>query len=356
MKERPILFSAPMVRAILEGRKTQTRRAVNPQPDISVLKESARDLDFEFRRMPVLGPTHVPAEWGFCPKYDKPECVPIYGYKCPYGQPGDRLIVAREIQSVGRNYCAGSDGVIYSRARGDWRPLKAHGNGNGYPCVTVMDGSRKTTRSVHSLVCEAFYGEAPFDGAQVRHLDGGTKNSLPNNLAWGTQAENWHDRKCHGNGMEGEKHHAAKLTDEDRAHVRWAIERGLCSQRHAARTLGMTQSAIGQMMAGSEASVVEQDVPSDRIPLITLKIVSVRVERLQDISEADAKAEGADCLVTDNCTDESRALLDMPLMEDGSPYRNGYALLWESINGPGSWDANPWVWVVEFKRVEVAIK
>lgn len=314
MKERPILFNAPMVSAILAGTKAQTRRVVKPQP------------------LWIAEP-NVP--------FATVDADPKGIIACPYGQPGDRLVVAREIQSVGRNYCAGSDGVIYSRARGDWRPLKAHGNGNGYPCVTVMDGSRKTTRAVHSLVCEAFYGAAPFDGAQVRHLDGGTKNSLPNNLAWGTQAENWHDRKCHGNGMEGEKHHAAKLTDEDRAHVRWAIERGLCSQRHAARTLGMTQSAIGQMMAGSEASVVEQDVPSDRIPLITLKIVSVRVERLQDISEADALAEGVSP--------------DMGLCwqsGDDTP-RGMYGELWESINGPGSWDTNPWVWVVEFKRVEV---
>lgn len=93
MKERPILFSSTMVRAILEGRKTMTRRVVKPQPDLSILKESYRDLEFEFRRMPVLGPTHVPHEWGFCAKYDKPNCVPIYGYKCPYGTIGDRLWV-----------------------------------------------------------------------------------------------------------------------------------------------------------------------------------------------------------------------------------------------------------------------
>lgn len=84
---------------------------------------------------------------------------------------------------------------------------------------------------------------------------------------------------------------------------------------------------------------------------ILLEVTGVRVERLQDISEADAKAEGADCLITANCSDQSRALLDLPLMEDRTPYRNGYALLWETINGPGSWDANPWVWVIEFKRV-----
>lgn len=314
MKERPILFNGPMVRALLDGSKTQTRRAVKPQPH-----EGGR-----------------PEHWS----------ISEFAQLCPYGQPGDRLVVAREIPSAGRNYCAGSDGVIYSRARGDWQPLKAHGNGNGYPCVTVMDGSRKTTRAVHSLVCEAFYGAAPFDGAQVRHLDGDTKNSRPNNLAWGTQSENWHDRKCHGNGMEGEKHHAAKLTDEDRTHVRWAIERGLCSQRHAARTLGMTQSAIGQMMNSSEASIAEQDVPSDMIPCITLEIVSVRVERLQEISSEDTLREGVE-------RHDKHDLLWMgPSKDDLVPhYVAEYRKIWESINGPGSWAANPWVWAVEFKRL-----
>lgn len=80
---------------------------------------------------------------------------------------------------------------------------------------------------------------------------------------------------------------------------------------------------------------------------ITLGITNVRIERLNDISEDDAKAEGADCLITANCTPQSRALLDMPLMDDTAPYRNGFALLWESINGDGSWTANPWVWVIE---------
>jgi len=86
----------------------------------------------------------------------------------------------------------------------------------------------------------------------------------------------------------------------------------------------------------------ERSVPSIHMPRwasrITLEVTGVRVERLQDISEADAMAEGA------------------PWAACGSPQEGsqkaGYARLWESINGPGSWDANPWVWVVEFKRVE----
>jgi hypothetical protein len=76
---------------------------------------------------------------------------------------------------------------------------------------------------------------------------------------------------------------------------------------------------------------------------ITLEITNFRVERLCEISEEDAIAEGV--------TPTS------PLYGDsgGFVHQGGieaFSKLWESINGPGSWEANPWVWVVEFKRVE----
>lgn len=85
---------------------------------------------------------------------------------------------------------------------------------------------------------------------------------------------------------------------------------------------------------------------------IQLEITGVRVERLQDISEDDARAEGADYQSTSQFDDKEKSLLDIPLMDDAAPYRNGYAMLWESINGSGSWDANPWVWVLEFRRIK----
>lgn len=85
---------------------------------------------------------------------------------------------------------------------------------------------------------------------------------------------------------------------------------------------------------------------------LELEILGVRVERLQAINEHDAQAEGADALNFDNCGAFERDLFDMPLMENGTPRRNGFALLWEAINGDGSWASNPWVWVVEFKLVE----
>jgi len=84
---------------------------------------------------------------------------------------------------------------------------------------------------------------------------------------------------------------------------------------------------------------------------ITLEVTGVRVERLQDISEEDAQAEGADSCVWDGIEDDIGALIDWPLKETANPYRNGYALLWEQINGPASWASNPWVWVVEFRRL-----
>jgi hypothetical protein len=94
---------------------------------------------------------------------------------------------------------------------------------------------------------------------------------------------------------------------------------------------------------------------------ILLEVVSVRVERLQDISEADAVAEGIKALTKDGRT-----------IKYGIPDRDGlpgndndgwhwcnwmpdaslaYRRLWQEINGFGSWEANPWVWVVEFTRL-----
>ena len=90
---------------------------------------------------------------------------------------------------------------------------------------------------------------------------------------------------------------------------------------------------------------------------ITLDITVVRVERLQEISEADAMAEGVHgypfrpddgwplCTGYMVGADDGATTLH-PKPQD--PYR----LLWEQINGRGSWDANPFVWVLEFRRQE----
>ena len=74
---------------------------------------------------------------------------------------------------------------------------------------------------------------------------------------------------------------------------------------------------------------------------ITLEIASVRVERLNDISEADCIAEG--------CAGGHGAIPGYAYA--ATPFEH-YRALWESINGPGSWDMNPWVFVIEFRMVQ----
>ena len=70
---------------------------------------------------------------------------------------------------------------------------------------------------------------------------------------------------------------------------------------------------------------------------ITLEITGEGVERLQDITEEDALLEG---------------IIPHPTIYFPGQYRLKFKELWQSINGPGSWDENPAVWVITFKRIE----
>jgi hypothetical protein len=89
---------------------------------------------------------------------------------------------------------------------------------------------------------------------------------------------------------------------------------------------------------------------------ITLEVTGVRVERLQDIGEGDSVAEG---VVAPRCPKCNYTLFDCRFQMDhglcGPAYPGSaipvYGTLWSSINGPGSWEANPFVWVIEFKRI-----
>ncbi|KRD71392.1 hypothetical protein [Lysobacter sp. Root96] len=134
--------------------------------------------------------------------------------------------------------------------------------------------------------------------------------------------------------------------------------------------------------AGSEVAIDGRRWrPSIHMPRtasrITLEVTDVRVERLQDISEADAAAEGVEAL--DSTEDEDRDASDFDRQLCGNcgglrlyaslganlgvsfdtdcrecdSHAKRFRWLWEGINGSESWVANPWVWVVEFKRLEV---
>ena len=114
-----------------------------------------------------------------------------------------------------------------------------------------------------------------------------------------------------------------------------------CGDKRAARIVESPRPDLGWI---EYAATCEDPPPRWRPSIfmfrwasrITLEIVSVRVERLQDISRGDAMGEGC----------------PFPNMAQGDDPRQWYADLWEQINGLGSWALNPWVWVVEFKRIE----
>jgi hypothetical protein len=101
-----------------------------------------------------------------------------------------------------------------------------------------------------------------------------------------------------------------------------------------------------------KTSDYEKTTPSIHMPKTTariwLEIEQVKVERLQDISEEDAKAEGLKSRFSVFFQEERYDdYLDME-----SEYRSpvsSFQSLWQKINGGESWDANPWVWVVKFK-------
>lgn len=94
---------------------------------------------------------------------------------------------------------------------------------------------------------------------------------------------------------------------------------------------------------------------------ITLEITGVRVERLQDMEgqspypgESDALAEGVNRIHHGRGDYYFSSFRNEPHPKNWCDPADAFRELWESINGTGSWDANPWVWVVAFKRVDSA--
>lgn len=231
MKERPILFNDEMVRALLDGRKTQTRRVVKSQPSNGWSFETAEGAAM---RLGYITSSHP--KKGKFGAFIRREIHPGSGkcehdiIPCPYGQPGDRLWV----------------------------------------------------RETH--------------GDEIRSV-GGTPHEKIAYRATKPNAVRCYD--C--NGMEQP--------------MKWRPS--IHMPRSMARLL--------------------------------LEVTAVRVERLQDISREDAEAEGLK--KWPHKADFAWGYEGGHEAGHGSP-TGAFRALWESINGAGTWADNPWVWVVEFQRVD----
>lgn len=227
MKEKPILFSTPMVQAILEGRKTMTRRIVKPMPG----RQSEWLTDDLLNEVPhgeiikggwqmhhpKAGQTHAGVEVA----YDSP----LGWIKCPYGQTSDLLWV-----------------------RETWAPDLAGDDINSY----------------------IEYVRYPADGSRRP-------------IKWVNDYSSYKNRP------------------------------GIHMNKEYSR--------------------------------IWLQVIDLRVERLQDISESDAKAEGIEKM------DESPFPYKLYSCNTAScvDAKTSFKFLWQDINGDDAWLNNPWVWVISFK-------
>lgn len=224
MKERPILFAGEMVRAILDGKKSQTRRVIKPQPAGS------------FDGPQLYAPTKIDRHGE---EYPGPEVFGIYckdgewGTRCHYGQPGDHLWV-RE-----RAYCDDQNAIDRR-----WKPR------NRFETNDWLD---------------AMYYRA--------------------------------DGDC-------------------------------CTQ--------IAECACAEVGKPKWRPSIHMPRWASRI---TLAVKAVRVERVQEISPEDCIEEGIE--------------REEHLANCSSRLRPRFQKLWDSINAKRgySWESNPWVWVVEFKRV-----
>lgn len=275
MKERPILFSGPMVRAILDCSKTQTRRIIKPQPSSSHW-ERLNGYKLLQNMMEVAGGDyclrHQHTVIGIKDNTFRDD--PRY-FLCPYGKPGDRLWVREHW---------GYHGM--STRWGGGRPEENH--------ATVKYHADGVIRKI------------PFASSEEMH-----EATPDQNLKY---PSNWED-------MDPEEQDYVK---DDLLNAWWKRKRSIPSihmYRWASR--------------------------------IDLEVTRVKVERLQDISEDDAFAEGIDedgevFGIAQNILDNQiqGSTHDIP---DSSPAKAEFRHLWNSING--NWDDNPWVWVVSFKKL-----
>ena len=260
MKERPILFKGEMVRAILNGTKTQTRRAIKSQPYCNGYHFDGRELLCHNDYLPpsamLMDITHGKHEY-------TTSNLEGWESECPYGQVGGHLWVRESF----------------------WRDRRDKG------CV-AMDADGYTT---------------------VKPPRGDLSNGKTISI------------------------------DGLKTHQFWRKHPSIHMPRWASR--------------------------------ITLEITGVRVERLQEISEADAKAEGCESLHEGehgyvyreehdwnicpkcggtrlhNTLGYNLGVIHDVDCRECDTYVKRYRHLWESINGVDSWNANPWVWVIEFSRV-----
>ena len=124
--------------------------------------------------------------------------------------------------------------------------ISHHGYG-GYSYVRLVGGQMIR---IHTLMAETFVGPRPL-GQGVRHLDGNPVNNSPENLAWGTQAENMQDKIMHGTSLRGNANHNTKLTEEQAREIKRRRKAGE-SGRSLAKEFNISEQTVALINTGKQ--------------------------------------------------------------------------------------------------------
>jgi transposase len=129
----------------------------------------------------------------------------------------------REIPTA-PGYFVTEDGKVIGKKFG--RAVSQWVDSRGYANVTIYSVDGKKRFSVHVLVAEAFHGARP-DGMVCMHINGNPSDNKADNLMWGTQSENKAHELQHGTRYTGQKHHKAKLSDQDVVQIKLDMASGM---------------------------------------------------------------------------------------------------------------------------------
>lgn len=127
--------------------------------------------------------------------------------------------------------------------------LKPYRRADGYNMFILRRDNSSHHVRAHQLVCEAFNGPKPSDGAEVCHYDGSRDNDHWSNLRWDTRKANHADKVRHGTAPRGVRHPAAKLSEPDIADIRSRYAGGEL-QRVIAESYGIKQGHVSRVVAG----------------------------------------------------------------------------------------------------------